>query len=210
MLFPPQNKKAFTLLEILLVVAIMILVSVAALSSITKSQDQFRFKAVQSDSLNLLRGIRNNAISNKMVVKTQTPTNPKCTEQGTPDSIPAQYGAKIDATTITIFAEKVGSASGTLNTFDSTDCLFESVYTLSESTIQIFDGKPLETSSPISTPLVIFYQPTSADFKIATSTISKSFVTIKITDGKDSTRISYIVLFKESGNPEQFDTLSSL
>lgn len=178
----------FTLIEILLVVALIAILAVAALSGLMKSQDQFKFKGTVKDMANILREVRNDALSNKLVTVETTPT------------IPMQYGAYIDTTgkKITIFAD-TGTTGGAFDTGDKV----LNTYTWSGVAVEILNENALPTSA--MTVLTLFYKSTSAEFTIKENDpnhIAGRYATLQIIDSASSSRINYIVLFKESGNPE--------
>lgn len=196
MLAKISKTRGFTLLEILLVVALVALLAIAAISGLMKSQDQFKFKGTVKDIANILKEVRANALSNKLV------------SVGTVPTIPAQYGAYIDITgkKITIFADTTNV--GTFNPDPATGDKVLNTYKWSGVTVKILNEKASPTA--IMNALTLFYKPTSAEFSIkenASNQIAGRYATLKITDSASSTRINYIVLFKESGNPE---TLTSL
>jgi len=193
-MFPPSFKtKGFTLIELMLVIVIIALLSITALSSMMRSQDQFRFKSVVNETANTLRTIRNYALSNKPA----------------PVEAASQYGAVIDATakTITIFGDMDGD-----NQYDSSkDYLFKTYAIPANSgTYELYNGG--DANKLTTTPtLTIFYQPTTANFSIKESTVFQDrYAVLKIIDSVDLSRVSYIVLFKESGNPEVLNNLDVL
>lgn len=198
--------KGFTLLELLLVIAVMALLSITALSSIMSSQNQFRFKSIVNESENILRTIRNYALSNKPAPIESAP----------------QYGAVINATegSITIFGD-----TNRNNEYDSDesnpedeekdpDHLFKTYKIPANSgTYELYNGETPVVSTDPTTPvtLTIFYQPTTANFSIfepgTEPVFDKRYAALKIIDSADTSRFSYIVLFKESGNPEVLNNL---
>ncbi len=195
--------KGFTLLELLLVIAVMALLSITALSSLMSSQNQFRFKSVVNESENILRTIRNYALSNKPA----------------PTEAAQQYGAVIDASegSITIFGDTNGNGAYDPPTNPQTegkDHLFKT-YTIpaNSGTYELYNGDTQVSSTDPETPvtLTIFYQPTTANFSIfetgGESVFNERYVALKIIDAADTSRFNYIVLFKESGNPEVLNTL---
>jgi len=192
--------KGFTLLELLLVIAVMALLSITALSSIMSSQNQFRFKSIVNESENILRTIRNYALSNKPAPIESAP----------------QYGAVINATegSITIFGDtnrnnKYDSDESTPTKKDEDyDHLFKTYKIPANSgTYELYNGYDKLTPSEDPATLTIFYQPTTANFSIFEPVFDRRYAALQIIDSADTSRFSYIVLFKESGNPEVLNNL---
>jgi len=196
--------KGFTLIELMLVIVLIALLSITALTSMMRSQDQFRFKSVVNETANTLRTIRNYALSNKPA----------------PIEAAPKYGAVITAgattNTITIFGDTDGDnqydPDESTEAFPDTeyDHLFKT-YTIPEKsgTYELYNG---DESDPLLTTqtLTIFYQPTTANFSIIEPAFNKRYAVLKIIDSVDLNRFGYIVLFKESGNPEVLNNLSVL
>jgi len=194
MLLPPQNKKGFTLMELLLVSAVMIFLAIVALSSLMKSQDQFRFKSVVNNTADVLRTVRNYALSNKPA----------------PTSAAPQYVAKIDSSTGTIQIFGDNNKDGNFDSdSDPVDKLFKT-YTIPANSGKYTLMKNKDDISSIQPNLTLIYQPTTANFSILEQYFSDRYAVIKITDSVDENRFTYIVLFKESGNPEVLNNLDDL
>lgn len=190
MLIPPQNKKGFTLMELLLVSAIMIFLAIAALSGLMKSQDQFRFKSVVNNTADVLRTVRNYALSNKPAPTASAP----------------QYVAKINSSTNTVQIFGDNSKNGN---FDSEDKLFKT-YTIPANSGKYTLMKNKTDTESTQPTLTLIYQPTTANFSISEPYFTDRYAVIKITDSVDENRFTYIVLFKESGNPEVLKNLDDL
>lgn len=198
MLIPPQNKKGFTLMELLLVSAIMIFLAIVALSSLMKSQDQFRFKSVVNNTADVLRTVRNYALSNKPAPTASAP----------------QYVAKIDSltNTVQIFGDnnKSWDFDQPSNPPQPTDDYLFKTYTIPANSGKYTLMKNKYDISSTQPNLTLIYQPTTANFSILEQYFSDRYAVIKITDSVDENRFTYIVLFKESGNPEVLNNLDDL
>jgi len=93
---PKRNphSQGYTLFELIIVIGIIGVLSVAALTGIIKTQGILKFRGAVKDTANIIREARSAALSNRKLTETETPN---------------QYGAliKINDTTwtITIFAD---------------------------------------------------------------------------------------------------------
>lgn len=184
MLRPSFKTKGFTLIELLLVIVVISLLAIAALNSMMKSQDQFRFKGVVNETANILRTIRNYALSNKPA----------------PIEVAPQYGAVITANGSTNSIMIFGDTNNNNQYDGGTDHPFKTYTVPANSGAYTLMNDKSDTVS--TQTMTIFYKPTTANFSIQETYFDQRYAMIKITDSVDTNRVSYIVLFKESGNPE--------
>ncbi len=193
MLRPSFKTKGFTLIELLLVIVVISLLAIAALNSMMKSQDQFRFKGVVNETANILRTIRNYALSNKPA----------------PIEVAPQYGAVITANGSTNSIMIFGDTNNNNQYDGGTDHPFKT-YTVPANSGAYKLMKSKDDTTSAQSPMTIFYKPTTANFSIIEPYFDKRYAILEITDLVDTDRVSYIVLFKESGNPEVINNLDEI
>lgn len=188
---PKRNphSQGYTLFELIIVIGIIGILSVAALTGIIKSQSILKFRGAVKDTANIIREVRTAALSNKLI-------NGK---------VPYKYGAYITYTAlaggkIKIFGDKSGTGQGQYSTGEEFN-----TYTLpSTYKYEFLNSNP---SSP--TKMTLFYEPTTAKFSIKELADKQMYGAIKISE-KNTTRESYIVLFKNAGSPENFTSIKEI
>lgn len=179
---PKRNphSQGYTLFELIIVITVIAILSVAALTGIIKSQSILKFRGAIKDTANIIREARAAALSNKKLTETDSPK---------------QYGAYIKNNgTIVIFADKTGDGYTAGEAFNTYTLPSTYTYTLINLTA--------------STEMTLFYEPTTAKFSIKELANDKAYGAIKISEG--TTRESYIVLFKNAGNPENFTSINAI
>lgn len=194
-------------MELIVVVGVMAILSIAAIAGLIKSQDQFKFRGAIKDSTNIIREIRTYALSNKQV------------QDSGKMVVPLEYGAYIDTTKnlITIFGDMIDKSTpgneGKFNydvTKASNDVILNTYQAPTGYKLATYNGTTQTTGNK---PMTVFYQPTTGEFSILETLIfTERFAAIEIYQGNITSpdRQSFIVLFKVSGNPETFGSLQEL
>ena len=187
---PKRNphSQGYTLFELIIVIGIIGVLSVAALTGIIKSQSILKFRGAVKDTANIIREARSAALSNKKLTEIKSPS---------------QYGAYIETNgTITIFADMLGEGEYNMGEEFNT-------YTLPDT--YTYEFLNLDPASP--SEITLFYEPTTAKFSMNEKlAANEMYAAIKIYEGtKDApTRESYIVLFKNAGSPENFTSIKEI
>jgi len=184
----PHSKGGYTLFELIIVITIIGILAVAGLTGIIKSQAVLKFRGAVKDTANIIREVRNAALSNKLI-------------EG---DVPYKYGAYINTAdnTVKIFADML--STGNKGQFDANEVF--NTYTLPST----YKYELVNLAAPAPSAITLFYEPTTAKFSIGESLeTGEMYAAIKISE-KDTTRESYIVLFKNAGNPENFTSLNEI
>lgn len=185
---PKRNphSQGYTLFELIIVITVIAILSVAALTGIIKSQSILKFRGAVKDTANIIREARSAALSNR-----------KLTE----DDAPEQYGVYIDSQTkkIIIFADTSNDGFDEGEQFNT--------YSLPGDYQYVF-----KNLDPESGEMTLFYEPTTAKFSIKELADNQMYAAIEIYEGTIDapTRESYIVLFKNAGSPENFTSIKEI
>ena len=212
----PTNTKGFTLLEIVLVVAVMAIMSTAAIQSGVRAQKQFGYLAELKAVTAELHEARTHAVTH-LAVPDITNYNGEDPMDTAETYIPPSYGIFIEENKITTFADLAGNTSQ--SKFDSVcntrpDPLGDDCdYTI--SSYEIKNDSPgkykLSVVVPNDIPLdtetiTLFYQPTYAEFlatKNEAVVIPGNYIILEFTDTENGFT-QYIVIFTKSGLIETF------
>jgi prepilin-type N-terminal cleavage/methylation domain-containing protein len=183
----PHSKGGYTLFELIIVITIIGILAVAGLTGIIKTQATLKFRGAVKDTANIIREVRTAALSNKLI----------------DGKVPYQYGAYINSTdkTVKIFADML---TGNKGQFDQVADKVFNTYTLPSS----YKYEFINLDPPAATAMTLFYEPTTAKFSIKEIAGDTMYAAIKISENTD--RKSYIVLFKNAGNPENFTSLNEI
>ncbi|MBI4975288.1 prepilin-type N-terminal cleavage/methylation domain-containing protein [Candidatus Peregrinibacteria bacterium] len=184
----------FTLIEILLVMAVIAIVSVSALSSYMNSTRSFDFISKYKEIVSMVRSARSYAVTSEMVQKSDNTT-----------VLPDRYGIKIEqilgATTFTLFAD-TGSQSFS---YDSDDALKDKKTYTSDYIIKL-----LKPSGEIF-PIYLFFETGGGSMSIYKNSsptplpipISQApFMSFSFEKGSFK---KFITVFQTSGMAEIFD-----
>ncbi len=204
-----SSPRGFTLLELIIVVAIMAILATAGLVSGIRVQQQFSFLAEFKQVQSILRQPRIHAIT-QLGVPDSTDQDGDTNE--TESYIPPAYGAHIAGDTITIFADLAGNDSPgfykTLSPSQSGRDADLASYTISNPkyALKIYDGSYTDISS-----LDLLYSPPYADFAASEgashTTITDSTIILALVDTQNSFA-RYFVIFTKSGLIEAVGDLS--
>lgn len=207
------SKKGFTLIEVLLVITIMAIISIAALTSTVTIQKQFVFINTFKESLSKIREARLYAVTQKAV-----------NLGGGKMGIPSSYGVLISVTggkiEIKVFADLANST--TPNGYDAKDILFGSPYILDPEKYQLVvlaDQSPVE--DPLSMPdnfeisgnnsLTLLYPPSGIKVEAIGKKDEKptSFpdpaILLKLTDKSNTKLVKTMSIFIRSGIAEEIN-----
>lgn len=215
----PLSKKGFSLVEILIVVMIIGILSVAAITTYLRSTDNFRFLANLKNVISLVRNARSNAITNKEIVLIASGGQ-------TTSMVPNAYGVAIlaPAANTTIMNLYLFADSGPQNfVFEQNADQIIQGFSFDVSSISLL-GFDSSLNTPLAMPLVFFYKTGSGEFTAmenGTQLISKSahkFFALQHCKApcsppnstNPSTLEKYIVIFQVSGLPEEFDNVRGL
>ncbi len=180
-----QNKKGFTLIEILIVITVIAILATAALTTYVGSTKTFGFLGEYKSVIATMRKARSFAVTNKEV-------------KGV---VPQNFGISIDKDEIFIFAD-----TG-IKDF-AFDPLNKQKPEESDKILETIDLKASSYTIDYKTlPTYVFYQSGTGNSAIYEKTDLvdpnlTSHITLKLTDGKDLSR--YLVIFQASGLVEGF------
>lgn len=190
---PKRNphSQGYTLFELIIVITVIAILSVAALTGIIKSQSILKFRGAVKDTANIIREARSAALSNRLV----------------DDIVPYKYGIHINQVTraVDFFADKNDADKNKFNPGDTGDKIIKT-YTLPET----YNYSLEKLTAP--TEMTLFYEPTTAKFSIKELLNTEKYAAIEIYEGTMDApeRKSYIVLFKNAGSPETFTSLDEI
>jgi prepilin-type N-terminal cleavage/methylation domain-containing protein len=181
----PHSKKGFTLVEMLLVFALIAIVSAAALSSYFNSSKTFEFLDSYKQVMNSVRVARSYAITNYQIAAAE----------GQPLES-TRYGVEFNEKSVIVFADngptpyKFESPQDTLVTFQNVD--------LSGTEYQ------LTALSGLTLPMYLYYEAGSGDLSVyeGNDLVDKRCVSFQFDDGN---LFKYIVIFRVAGLPEVFN-----
>jgi len=227
------SKKGFTLFEILLVVTIMAIISIAALTSTVSIQKQFVFINTFKSLLSKVREVRFYAVTQKSVTLKEN-TAPTPNEEG----IPSSYGVHINKNsqnqlTVTVFADLLTST--TQNEFDPPPStpfpLYTSDYTIgapltldgTKYKLEVFTKQTSAanatslfeiTGTPAATSLTLLYPP--SEIKITASgkdgaeviMITDPYIYLRLTDTANTQFVKTIQIFRRSGIAEESQNIT--
>jgi len=187
-----MNKKAFTLIELVLVIFIISIIGIAAFSATnSSSRKAFEFIANVEDLSNLIREARSKSVNQKSL-----------NIESCDDQIPHLS----DSYTIRLIPDKRGEG-GKIEVYQN-GCEIEYKATEIDKKYKIeIYGK--DTHSTLKSPIDLSYNTESGNFSLYANTIKinkrdNKIVSIKFTDSKENNS-KYISIFQISGLPEVLD-----
>lgn len=187
---PKRNphSQGYTLFELIIVITVIAILSVAALTGIIKSQSILKFRGAVKDTANIIREARSAALSNQSVG----------------GIVPYKYGIHINQATraVDFFADKNDANK---NKFGVEDVVAKT-YTLPET----YNYSLEKLTTP--TEMTLFYEPTTAKFWIKELDPAEKYGAIEIYEGTKEapTRSNHIILFKNAGSPENFTSIKEI
>lgn len=188
---PMKNKKGFTLVEILLVFALIAIIGTAAISNAISSSQTFSFLNNYKETMNSIRVARSYAITNVF-------TPPEGVVDPVLDS--TRYGVMVESSKLSVFAD-VGETPYKLDTSASG---VKDVF-LDLLTVDLGAKYTLSVDSPLTLPLYFYFEPGTGELSAYDSggLLNKRCISMEFSDGANLTK--YIVIFAISGLPEAFD-----
>ncbi|MFA6918393.1 MAG: type II secretion system protein [Candidatus Gracilibacteria bacterium] len=209
------SKKGFTLVEVLLVITIMAIISIAAMTSTINIQKQFVFSNTFKGLLSKVREGRFYAVTQKTV------------EIDSVQNLPSSYGVFVQNTGTNIevitFADLADSTTPNGYDNDNTDVLIGPTYTLDNTKYSLkvigSDSSPNDpsnydiSSSPVNS-LTLLYPPSeikvvpSGETDGETVDFPESTIKLKLTDLSNSQMTKTISIFIRSGIAEETNSQS--
>lgn len=174
------SKKGFTLFEILIVITIMAIISIAAMTSSIKTQRQFVFINTFKELLMKVREARLYNVAQKSV---DLDGSGALTDMG----VPSAYGVYITKEgsgeiVVRVFADLADT--GNQNEYDNTDVTIGNTYSLDSEkyTLEVLDksNSPLVELNTVETSLTLLYPP--GEIKITASYKKDEDTSIMIQD----------------------------
>lgn len=191
---------AYTLIELIVVMGLIILLTASAITGIIRSQRIFTFNAADQQVGSLVREARSLAVTGKSIIdytdydqddcKNAGNHGPSCTMAATEDDkvTPAHYGVHFDtaANTITLFADM--HLSGTEGVYDGTPAGFGEYNIMGTEDIKIAEYELVptldllaigqNTASGTTTPTnTVMYSPIFADTAFSNDAVSVDLMT---------------------------------
>lgn len=184
-----NNKKGFTLVEILLVFALIAIISTAAISNGINSSRTFAFLSSYKNTMNSIRAARSYAI-----------TNVHMPQEGVADSIleGTRYGVMVRETDLSVFAD-VGDTPYELDISGGKDVFLDLL------TVNLSTNYTISVGAPLTLPIYLYFEPGTGDLSAYDSggLLDERCISFGFSDGDKLTK--HIVIFAISGLPEAFD-----
>lgn len=215
-LFLEKQKKGFTIIELIIVLAIIVIVIGVSFSSLTRSQSQQIFNNNFDKIVSLVSTARSLAITGKGQLDYTDFDNDKCNHNGvmvggtctSPDYVtPANYGIYFNTTpgakNIILFADinpPLSGATGQKGAYNlgtsyttGDDFELDSLTLPSNLTLEVIGSSSYTTGS-------LFFSPNYADITFQTL-VPNPFITIKLSESNPA-RCRQITIHKLAGVPE--------
>jgi len=189
-----KNKKAYTLIEVLIVFTIIGILAIAALTNFVSATRTFDFLDDFKAVVQSIRTARSYAVTNKDVHS-----------DGEENMYSGRFGVQIEEQKVTVFADNIKTPykfdPSPQDSSQADKILLMKGHDFNDTPIHLY-------SDDIALPLVLFYEPTSGAFSVHDTeseiTLDNRCLEFRMTSDESNIE-RFIVIFQVSGLPEGFE-----